>query len=251
MSARLHWTGVVALLGAATLWELAVAGGLVTLQFLPPPSEVARATVELVASGALPAAVRHTVVVTLVGWLVAVGVGTLAGLLLGLSPTARRWSGTSIDAARAVPPVLLVPVALLLFGFDVRMELLVVVYAGVWPPLVATAGGVGGVPAELLDVARTLRLSRAATVRRVVLPAAVPDVLVGARLSLTTCLVLAVVAEMLGNPAGLGNGIIRASQGLQPAAMLAHVVATGLLGIALDAAARSLVGRAPGGGAVS
>jgi ABC-type nitrate/sulfonate/bicarbonate transport system permease component len=150
----------------------------------------------------------------------------------------------SIEVLRAVPPVSLVPVALLVFGFSVRMELVLIVYVSAWPVLVNTIDGVRGVRSELLDVARMLRLSRATTVRRIVVPAAMPSIVVGLRLALSLSLVLAVVAEMLGNPRGLGNALVRAQQALQPAQMFAYVLAIGVLGVALNGAFRFLSSRA-------
>lgn len=88
---------------------------------------------------------------------------------------------------------------------------------------------------ELLDVARMLRLSRFTAVRKVLLPAAAPSIVVGLRLALALSLVLAVVAEMIGNPAGLGHALVLAQLVLQPEQMFAYVVVIGLLGVGLDA----------------
>ena len=87
-----------------------------------------------------------------------------------------------------------------------------------------------------------LRLSRTATVRKIVLPAALPSVVVGLRLALSLCLVLAIVAEIVGNPEGVGNGLISARQALQPALMFVYVLVAGLLGVALNALFRTAVG---------
>ena len=69
-----------------------------------------------------------------------------------------------------------------------------------------------------------------------VLPAAMPSIVVGLRLALSLSLVLAVVAEMIGNPSGLGNALVSAQQALQPEEMFAYVFAIGLLGVGLNAA---------------
>jgi sulfonate transport system permease protein len=143
---------------------------------------------------------------------------------------------SSLEVMRAIPPVSLVPVALLVFGFSVRMELTIIVFVSAWPVLVNTIDGVRGVRTELLDVARMLRMPRLIRIRKVVLPAAMPSIVVGLRLGLSLSLVLAVVAEMIGNPNGLGNALVSAQQALQPEQMFAYVFAIGLLGIGLNAA---------------
>ncbi len=180
---------------------------------------------------------------TLLGWLLASVLGAGLGVVLGLSNTAWRYSMASIEVMRAIPPVTLVPVALLVFGFSVRMELTIILFVSAWPVLVNTIDGVRGVRSELLDVARMLRLAPAVRIRKIVLPAALPSIVVGLRLALSLSLVLAVVAEMIGNPSGLGNALVRSSQSLRPEEMFAYVFAIGLLGVALNAGLQRLVAR--------
>ena len=218
------------------LWELLVRSGTVDFQFLPAPSAIAGGAQDLLSSGDLIPNVVHTVRVTLLGWLLASTLGIGLGLLLGLSETAWRWSMASIEVMRAIPPVSLVPVALLVFGFSIRMELTIIVFVSAWPVLVNTIDGVRGVRTELLDVARMMRLSRATRITKMILPAAMPSIIVGLRLSLSLSLVLAVVAEMIGNPNGLGNALVSAQQALQPEDMFAYVFAIGLLGVGLNTA---------------
>jgi len=142
----------------------------------------------------------------------------------------------TIEVLRPMPGIAFAPVALLLFGFSLQMELMVVVLPALWPVLINTMGAVAGVHARLFDVGRTFRLSGAEILRKVMLPAALPGVLVGARLSLTLALVLAVVAEMVGNPAGLGYAVVREQQAMRPDLLFAYVVAIGALGVGLNAA---------------
>jgi ABC-type nitrate/sulfonate/bicarbonate transport system permease component len=118
------------------------------------------------------------------------------------------------------------------------MELLVIVAPAIWPALINTMGGVAAVSERLTDVARTLRLPAAATVFKILLPAAAPSILVGARLSLTLSLIMAVAAEMIGNPVGLGYAVVREQQALHPDRMFAYVLIMGLLGVTMDAILR-------------
>ncbi|HEX2046489.1 MAG TPA: ABC transporter permease subunit [Acidimicrobiales bacterium] len=232
---RVNGLGLGTMLALVGLWETLVRTGTVEFQFLPAPSGVAGSASRLLASGDMGANVAHTVQVTVLGWVLASALGIGLGLLLGLSGTAWRYSMASIEVVRAIPPVSLVPVALLVFGFSIRMELMIILFVSAWPVLVTTIDGARGVRAELLDVARMLRMSRLVRIRRVVLPAAMPSILVGLRLALSLSLVLAVVAEMIGNPHGLGNALTSAQQALQPEEMFAYVFAIGGLGIALNA----------------
>jgi ABC-type nitrate/sulfonate/bicarbonate transport system permease component len=123
---------------------------------------------------------------------------------------------------------------MLLFGFSIKTELVVIIIPSIWPVLVSTMRGIMGVPARLEDVASSLRLSRLEAVTKVLIPASAPAVLVGCRLSMTTALVLAIVSEMLGNPQGIGYAVVREAQALQPDLMFAYVLITGFLGVALN-----------------
>jgi NitT/TauT family transport system permease protein len=251
--ARVNVLGLLTMGVLVGLWEVLVRTGTLEFQFLPAPSAIAGGAHELLSSGDLIPNVAHTLRVTLIGWLLASSLGIGLGLLLGLSESAWRWSMASIEVMRAIPPVSLVPVALLVFGFSIRMELMIILFVSAWPVLVNTIDGVRGVRAELLDVARMMRMSRRARVTKIVVPAAMPSIIVGLRLALSLSLVLAVVAEMIGNPNGLGNALVSAQQALQPEQMFAYVFAIGLLGVGLNTAfgyvsARLVPSAAPGAG---
>lgn len=233
---RVNILGLFTMLVLIGLWEVTVRSGLLDFQYLPAPSAIARGAGVLLSSGDIFPDLLHTLRSTLIGWIAAAVIGIGLGLWLGLSTSAWRYSMASAEAMRAIPPVTLVPVAVLVFGFSVRMELTLIVYVGAWTVLVNTIHGVRGVRAELLDVARMLRLPTFTTIRKIILPAAVPSIIVGLRLALSLSLVLAVVAEMIGNPRGLGNALVLAQLALQPEQMFAYVFAIGLLGVALDAA---------------
>jgi sulfonate transport system permease protein len=215
-------------------WELAIRGGAVQYDYLPAPSAILAGLWELARTGQLWDDAAHTVTSVILGWAIAGAIGITLGLVLGISPAARRWSLASLEVLRPMPGIAFVPVALLLFGFSLETELLVVVFPALWPVLINTMGGVANVHARLLDVGATFRLDRVAIVRRILIPAALPSILVGLRLSITLALVLAIVAEMVGNPTGLGYAVLRDQQALRPALMFANVIVIGLLGIVLN-----------------
>lgn len=218
------------------VWELCVRSDWLAYQFLPSPSAVALGFKDLLLTRPLAEEILHTLTAVFLGWLIAAAVGVSMGLALGLSAGARRYTLATIEVLRTLPGIAFVPLALLLFGFSLRMELAVIIFPALWPVLVNTFAGVAAVPERLRDVATVLRLAPLDAVAKVYLPAAAPSILVGLRLSLTLALVLAVIAEMLGNPEGLGYAVTREQQGLNPELMFAYVITIGFLGIALNAA---------------
>lgn len=217
------------------LWEATVRSGVLQHDYLPAPSAIAQTLAGLMTTAAVFGEIAHTLEAALAAWAIAAAIGVALGAALGLSPGLRTYTMTTVELLRPLPPVALVPVALLLFGFSIRTELVVIVIPGIFPVLVGTMGGVLAVPQRLRDVARSLRLGPAEIMGKILIPAAAPSVLVGCRLALSMSLVLAVVVEMIGNPQGLGYAVVREAQALDREAMYAYVFIIGLLGIVLNA----------------
>lgn len=233
---RFNLSGAFTILLVLVLWELAIRTGLVTFAYLPAPSAILLASLGLLRSGELATQTLHTVGAVLLGWIIACTLGLALGLIFGNSGLARRYFEATIELLRPLPGIAFLPVALLIFNFSLTTEIVVMVYASVWPVLINTMSGIMSVAARLHDVARTLRLSRLRTLTQLLIPAAAPSIVVGCRLSLGTALVMAIIAEMLGNPHGLGYAVVSELQAMQPERMFVYVLSIGFLGLALNAA---------------
>ena len=231
---RVNVPGLAVIAGLLLAWELAVRTGLIAYDFVPAPSAVLRGFMELARDGVLWPDIVHTLVSVAIGWAVAMIVGIALGLWLGFSPFARRFFAASLEILRPLPGIAFAPVALLLFGFSRQTELAIIILPVIWPVMVNTMGGIANVQPRLVDVGRTLRLSRFAIVCRLLLPAALPSIVVGARISLALALVMAIVAEIVGNPEGLGYAIVREQQSLHPDYMFANIAIVGVLGMLLN-----------------
>jgi sulfonate transport system permease protein len=232
---RPNIAGLITMVICGLAWETAIQVGILDYQYLPAPSAIVRGAGELAASGELITATLHTLESVFLGWAIAVAAGVSFGLLLGSSPLLRRYTLATVEVLRPMPAIAFVPVALLLFGFSIETELMVIILPSLWPVLINTMGGLMRVHARLGEVGRTFRLSRAAILFKVFLPAAMPAIIVGVRISLALAAVLAVLAEMVGNPEGLGYAVVSQQQALRPDLMFACVIVIGLLGLALNA----------------
>ncbi|HEU4661350.1 MAG TPA: ABC transporter permease subunit [Pseudolabrys sp.] len=235
MAIKLNIPGTLTILALAALWELVVRSGAVTFEYLPPPSVILSSWRTLIASGEMAIQTLHTLRSILIGWTVATAIGVGIGLLLGLSSFARNWSLASFDVLRPLPAIAFLPLALLLFNFSLTTELVLIIYASVWPVLINTMGGVTSVASRLYDVSRTLRLTRSQTLLKIIIPAAAPAIVTGCRLSMGLSLIMAIIAEMIANPHGLGYAVISELQAMQPGRMFAYVLFIGLLSLALNA----------------
>ncbi|GAA4474843.1 ABC transporter permease [Rhodococcus olei] len=227
--------GIAAIVAAICLWQLAASVGPASdLESFPSPAEVASGLGEMVTEGSLFGALQHTIVVTVIASAIGISAGALIGVLLGLVPPIRLFAGSTFDVLRTIPMVALMPVALLLWGVGAKTEIIVASVATTWPMLVNATGGITGVHPRLREVGRVFQFSSAKTVRRLILPAAAPQLLVGARLAVVTALIAAIVAEMLVSPNGLGWALVSEQNSLQYARMWGIVVVCGIVGYLLN-----------------
>ena len=233
--------GLIAPLAGLGAWQLLVSTGVLNYSYLPAPFEVGESLIALAASGELAADLAHTLAIVVLAAALALTLGGALGFAIGSLPPVRTYLMASVDFLRTIPAVALLPVVLLAFGPGPGTELILATWAAHWPVLVNTAGAVATVPARLHDVARTLRLTRARTVRTIVLPAVLPAWLAGARVAAMIALLVTVVAEMIMTPEGLGGGLIQSMQALDPARMWAHALMCGIVGALLNATLRRAV----------
>lgn len=169
------------------------------------------------------------------GLLLGASLGLLLGLVLGLSPRAARMSFLSVEVLRPIPSVALIPLAMLIFGFGMRLELSVVAFATFWPMLILTQAAARQVEPRLLEVSAALGLSAWQRTRSIVLPAMVPRLFVALRLGVAVALVVAVTVEIAANPHGMGYAMMIAQQSLDPARMLAWLMWIGVVGFVVNA----------------
>ena len=237
---RINWAGLACCTLLLIAWEVVVRLKLIAYEFFPAPSLVVEGIVRLARQGVLFQDLSHTLISIAVGWAIAMIIGVSVGLLLGFSQTARRFGLATIEVLRPMPGIAFAPLGLLLFGFSLKTELVVTVLPTIWPVMINTMGGIANVHPRLTDVGRTLRLNNVEIVRRLLLPAALPSIIVGARISLGLALVMAIVAEIVGNPEGLGYGIVREQQAMNPEVMFAYIAVVGILGVVLNAGVLAL-----------
>jgi ABC-type nitrate/sulfonate/bicarbonate transport system permease component len=231
---RVNWLGILVVFVLLAVWEVLVDTKIIHYAYVPAPIAIASSSGEMISSGILFSNLGHTIVATLIGWVVAAIVGVGLGVLLGLSRVAWVYSMSSIDALRSLPVVAFVPVAVIIFGFSIQTEWVVAAYAAVWPILLNTLAGIRDTNPRLIEVGRSLQLTRTAQLWKLRLPAATAHIVTGLRLGLAVSLVLVLVAEMVGNPKGIGYQLITDSNALQPKQMFVSIVTIGIAGMILN-----------------
>jgi NitT/TauT family transport system permease protein len=225
--------GKVGVLVAIGLWELVRALSLLPQDYVPSVATILSAVVENLDNGLL-AATGETLKAWGFGMLITIAIGIAFGIAIGLSRWADAASRVVVEFLRPVPSVALIPVAVLIFGIGLRMQLLLIVFACVWPVLFNVRYGVQSVDRLLLDTARVSGLARRDVVRRVVFPAALPATFTGIRIASSIALVLAVSSEMVSGSPGLGKLIVDADAAANVELSYAGVFVTGVLGLLLN-----------------
>lgn len=228
--------GAIAVTAAlVALWAGVCALGWVSPVFLPSPGATWQALVAGFAHGDLATLALGTIMRMIYGWALASLAGMVLGAMIGTSPSLRIWLTPTLELMRPLPASAIVPVAIALVGLSPAMVLVVIIFGAVWPVLLATVHGFAAVEPRLREVARVLRLPRAAFIVKIGLPNALPDALAGMRISLTVALILAIVGEMLASQQGLGTTILRAARSFRSADLFAGVALLGLIGLVSNA----------------
>ena len=232
--------GVSGILGAALLFEVLPRLLALPADVFPPLSDILAALSTEVDQVPFWVALLSTFEQWALGLAIAVLGGAVAGAVIGSTPLLRRITSSTIEFLRPIPSVALVPLAVLLYGTQLRSALLLVVYASFWPVLVQTLHGAQDVDPVADETARCFGLGRFARIRYVVWPTALPYLATGVRLAASVALILAVTAELLIGSPGLGREITAAQSGGVTALVYALIMVTGLLGLAVNVGLRSL-----------
>ncbi len=242
LRAILPGLAVLALLLAGLEW--AVQAGLVRRVLLPPPSVIGTTLWGLLESGEFVAPLLATLRLVFSGFAIGCVIGVVLGTAMGWWSAAFRLFEPLVELLRPVPKSALVPPLMLFLGIGDTMKITSVALVVIFPVLLNTLQGVRGVDRVMLDAARTHGWGTAHTLWHLVLPASLPFILAGMRISLGLAMVLAVLAEMLAGQGGLGFLILDMQRSFLIRQMYAWLVILAVLGLALNGIFATLERRA-------
>ena len=162
------------------------------------------------------------------------------GLAMGLSRTFDEIVDPTIEVLRPISGIAWIPLALFIFGIGNALPLFIMTYAGFFPILLGTIAGVRGVDRRLIDAARTMGVPERTIVTRVVIPAALPSLMVALRLGVAASWTAVVAAELIGAPSGLGYAVEWYRELLATPQVMAFIAMIGVLGYLCDLGVRAL-----------
>ncbi|MGJ4940687.1 ABC transporter permease [Bradyrhizobium sp. HKCCYLS1011] len=228
-------TQLAIVLGVICLWEAGVRAGLIDSFFFPAPSALAARIAEWAGSQDFWTDVATTLAETVLSFIAGIGIGTVLGIWLGLSPFAADVVQPFIKMFNAIPRILLGPIFVIWFGLGLTSKVALGVTLVLFVAFFNTFQGIREVNPVVLANARLLRASRASLLRHVYLPSATTWILSSLRVSVGMAVMGAVVAEYLGSSAGLGHLIAQAEGVLDATGVFAGIVVLSAFVVALDA----------------
>ncbi|MBW4083925.1 ABC transporter permease [Paenibacillus sp. S150] len=239
---RLSDWGTGAAIPAAVIvvWQLAGSAGLISPEFLPTPLSILSAFAELTVTGELP----HHLGVSMgregIGFLVGGILGLFFGILTGLFRSAEYLLDPSVQVLRLVPHLAIAPLIILWFGFGEVSKVVIIMSGSFFPLYINTFMGIRGVDNKLFEVAKVLGFSPLQKLRRLILPAALPGILLGLRLSMAVAWIGLVVAELIGSQSGVGFLINEAKQNSNTQVIFVGILIFAVVGKLIDSLFRAI-----------
>jgi sulfonate transport system permease protein len=222
------------------VWQATASLGLVSPALLPSPVAVLQAAWRLTLTGELPQNIGVSFLRAMAGLIVGGAIGFGFALANGLSKVSDTLSDTTLQMARNVPHLALIPLVIVWFGIDEGAKLFLVALGVFFPVYLNTLHGVRSTDPQLVEMARSYGMSGTELFRRVILPGAAPSIFVGLRYALGVMWLTLIVAETIAAQSGLGYMAMQAREFMQTDVVMLSILIYGLLGKAADSFARAL-----------
>ena len=216
------------------VWQLAVIFGGHQAALFPPPLKVGEALVAIISDGSLFGHIQISLFRFFSGYLLAVVVAIVLGLILGRIPVIWSVLDPIVQVLRPVSPIAWSPFIVLWFGIGNMPAIVIIFIAAFFPVLLSTVSAVKKVDKTYLRIASNFEMSPIETLRKIVLPASFPMIANGLHMALGSAWIFLVAGEMVGAQSGLGFLIVDARNSLSLDLVMACIVVIGVLGLILD-----------------
>ena len=227
-------------LALVAVWWIGTATGFISEQTLAAPGRVIDTVSELWRSGELVDAVRVSLWRAMQGLVIGASIGLVLGVVAGLARLGEELIDPVMQMLRTVPFLALVPLFIVWFGINETPKVLLVATACAFPMYLNAYGGVRNVDRKLLEAARAFGVSGFRLLREIVVPAALPSILVGLRFAMGVALVALIAAETVNTSAGIGYLMLQAREFLRTDILMVCIVLYALLGLGADLLVRLL-----------
>lgn len=216
------------------IWQLTASLGILRSHILPAPSAVFLSFWQLLQSGELWQHVKVSAGRAALGLGIGGGLGLVLGLLNGSSQFAAALLDSTLQMIRNIPALAMIPLVILWFGIDESAKLFLVAIGVFFPIYINTYHGIRAVDPNLIEMGKSYGLTRFQLYKNIILPSALPSILVGLRFSLGLVWVLLIVAETISAQSGIGFMTMNAREFLQTDIVLVGILMYALLGKVAD-----------------
>ncbi len=229
-----NWVSVASILCLLAIWELICQSGVVSSLFLPAPSAIINALLEMIADGEIGVSLAASLYRILAGFFVGSLIGLAVGLVTGTSALMDKIGTPIVNAIYPIPKIALLPLFILWLGIGELSKVTIIALGVFFPVAMNTYSGVKNVDTLLLKVAASFNASWWMTMKSVVLPNALPMIFAGLRLAAGTSLLLLVAAEMIAAQVGIGALILHYGDLMITDKLMAGVIVLSLLGLVFN-----------------
>ncbi|MGB3222656.1 MAG: ABC transporter permease [Desulforhopalus sp.] len=238
-----NWRKFISPIVLLIVWELITRTGLVPRWFLPIPSDVLETLIEITQSGVLFFHFAASMKRALLGYSMAAVIGVTMGLLIAWSPLLEDIFDPLIELIRPLSTFALIPIFFLWFGIGDTSKVMIIFKSCFFPITLNTIAGIKGVDTKLINAARSLGASGIQLWLRVLIPAALPTIMTGLRISTALSMMSLVGVEMLSSDSGLGFMVIDAQRTFDTNLVFAGILVLSIIGFSLDRMARMVQNR--------
>lgn len=226
--------GVIVPIVIFILWYIATTYGGIPDTILPKISKVYDTAVDMSDSGQLSGDLGISIGRVLKGFLASAVIGVILGSLMGMSKTIEALLLPIITTIRQIPMVAWIPMIILWAGIGETSKVVIIVIAAVFPVLVNTMSGISTTPQGLIEVAKLYKLGKWKTFRKVFLPHALPQILVGLKLGLGVSWMAVVASELIAATSGIGYRMNEARSLMRSDKVIVCMIVIGIIGIVMD-----------------
>lgn len=220
------------------LWQIASMTGLLSPRVLAAPSDIIATAARLIASGELITGLAVSFLRVAAGFSIAVVIGITLALLSGLSRLGEAVIDPPIQMLKAMPFLGLLPLFILWFGIGEAPKIGLVAFGAIFPIYLTLHGGIRGIDKKLIEAGRTLDLGTIGIIRHIVIPGALPSLLVGIRYGLSVAWLSLVVGEQINASSGIGYIITYARDFLQTDVIVVCLLVYAIMGLLTDGLVR-------------
>lgn len=224
--------------GVVLFWQLSSSLGWLSSSVLPSPWAVLKDGITLTQSGELPKNLSISLYRATVGLLIGGGLGLILGFLNGTSRLCRLLLDSSIQMIRNIPHLALIPLVIIWLGINESAKISLVAIGTLFPVYINTLNGIRSVDPDLLEMGRSYNLSRSQLFRKIIFPAALPQILVGIRYALGVMWTTLIVAETLSASSGIGYMATNAEDYVDMETVVLCIVIYAILGKLSDLVAK-------------